>query len=190
TCAEHEAGVIDPSQSSTPATPQPNQTASLETQMIPMTQYLPGRTLRHTDLINLSFRGEKFPRVLACEVTLAGPGPAAERRGVVIRIVLDQPHAGTLSSSASDTPQRTSQCRARARTNSELQSVPIRLTQTPTIYSMRQPWRRNAVRRRIDKGSGQFLTVLKSGGGLKSLRKLNSEEGWVNGKHIQRGSCW
>src|SRR5208282_2868636 len=67
--------------------------------------------------------------------------------------------------------------------------VPIRLTQTPTIYSMRQPWRRNAVRRRIDKGSGQFLTVLKSGGGLKSLRKLNSEEGWVNGKHIQRGSC-
>src|SRR5271157_433535 len=68
-------------------------------------------------------------------------------------------------------------------------SVPIRLTQTPTIYSMRQPWRRNAVRRRIDKGSGQFLTVLKSGGGLKSLRKLNSEEGWVNGKHIQRGSC-
>src|SRR5271157_4668300 len=77
-----------------------------------------------------------------------------------------------------------------------LASVPIRLTQTPTIYrqtptiySMRQPWRRNAVRRRIDKGSGQFLTVLKSGGGLKSLRKLNSEEGWVNGKHIQRGSC-
>src|SRR5271157_3545647 len=69
------------------------------------------------------------------------------------------------------------------------QFVPIRLTQTPTIYSMRQPWRRNAVRRRIDKGSGQFLTVLKSGGGLKSLRKLNSEEGWVNGKHIQRGSC-
>src|SRR5271166_1190431 len=68
-------------------------------------------------------------------------------------------------------------------------SVPIRLAQTPTIYSMRQPWRRNAVRRRIDKGSGQFLTVLKSGGGLKSLRKLNSEEGWVNGKHIQRGSC-
>src|SRR5208282_3159340 len=66
-----------------------------------------------------------------------------------------------------------------------LASVPIRLTQTPTIYSMRQPWRRNAVRRRIDKGSGQFLTVLKSGGGLKSLRKLNSEEGWVNGKHIQ-----
>ncbi len=52
--------------------------------------------------------------------------------------------------------------------------VPIRLTRTPTIYSMRQPWRRNAVRRRIDKGSGQFLTVLKSGGGLKSLRKLNS----------------
>src|SRR5208282_2933908 len=70
-----------------------------------------------------------------------------------------------------------------------ISSVPIRLTQTPTIYSMRQPWRRNAVRRRIDKGSGQFLTVLKSGGGLKSLRKLNSEEGWVNGKHIQRGSC-
>src|SRR5208337_791545 len=70
-----------------------------------------------------------------------------------------------------------------------LSYVPIRLTQTPTIYSMRQPWRRNAVRRRIDKGSGQFLTVLKSGGGLKSLRKLNSEEGWVNGKHIQRGSC-
>ena len=33
-------------------------------------------------------------------------------------------------------------------------------------------WRRNAVRRRIDIGSGQFLTVLKSGGGLKSRRKL------------------
>jgi hypothetical protein len=54
-------------------------------------------------------------------------------------------------------------------------SAPIRLTQTPTIYSM-PTLAGKGHRVRIDKGPGQFQTVLKSGGGLNSRCKLNSEE--------------
>ena len=47
------------------------------------------------------------------------PESASARTGAA---ALDPPHSGTLSSSASDTPQRTSQRRQRPRTSSELQS--------------------------------------------------------------------